>query len=401
MKTIVAYGLLVATSVAACDGRHASTPAVNRVTVTVAPETTATIKNASVRFTANVSWTTDNGVDWSIVEGDAGGTIAGDGTYTAPDVHGTFHVRATSRADVAATATATIDVTSVFPISEGSGATAVSGSASNDVWVVEGGRHNHWDGSTWTRATVPSRSGQSLVHFEAVWVGGAKDVWESGVGDLGLELRHWNGTRWTVFAPPSGGFVFGLWGTGPSNVWAVGTVLEPVVHHWDGTAWSGEILEPTIGTVSSLDAAWGSAPDDVWAVGLGDESGTDLRGAAVFRWNGVTWTQFRSGLTGSLLDIWGSAADDIWTVGEDGFLAHWDGQAWSSRPSRVTGNLWSVWGFGANDVWAVGDGGVILHWDGVTWSSVPSPTSATLRGVWGAAPDDVWVVGLAAITQLP
>ena len=89
------------------------------MTITVAPGTAATLENARVRFTATVTRTSDTAVVWSLVEGDAAGTIGDDGTYSARDARGTFHVRATSRADAAATATATIDVTSVFPITEG------------------------------------------------------------------------------------------------------------------------------------------------------------------------------------------------------------------------------------------------------------------------------------------
>ncbi|MFM7320563.1 MAG: hypothetical protein ACKO5K_03435 [Armatimonadota bacterium] len=52
----------------------------------------------SLKFAATVSGAVDTTVAWSVIE-PLGGTIATDGTYTAPAAQGTFHVRATSTAD--------------------------------------------------------------------------------------------------------------------------------------------------------------------------------------------------------------------------------------------------------------------------------------------------------------
>jgi hypothetical protein len=65
----------------------------------------------SVPFSAAVNNASDNSVIWSIKEGPAGGTITGDGLYTAPAVEGVYHVIATSKAIASLTATATIGVT--------------------------------------------------------------------------------------------------------------------------------------------------------------------------------------------------------------------------------------------------------------------------------------------------
>jgi PKD repeat protein len=50
------------------------------------------------------------GVDWSVEEGDAGGTITPEGLYTAPSSPGTFHVVATSKSDPSKRATAAVSV---------------------------------------------------------------------------------------------------------------------------------------------------------------------------------------------------------------------------------------------------------------------------------------------------
>jgi hypothetical protein len=53
-----------------------------------------------VAFQATVSGTTNQGVTWSVLEGSAGGTISAAGVYTAPATPGSYHVVATSQADV-------------------------------------------------------------------------------------------------------------------------------------------------------------------------------------------------------------------------------------------------------------------------------------------------------------
>jgi hypothetical protein len=50
-------------------------------------------------------------VTWSVQEGAAGGTITPTGVYTAPENAGTYHVVATSAADISRTAVAAVAVT--------------------------------------------------------------------------------------------------------------------------------------------------------------------------------------------------------------------------------------------------------------------------------------------------
>src|SRR3989454_12738147 len=67
--------------------------------------------NRTQRFSAVVSGAADPAVTWSVAEGSAGGTIDGDGVYTAPNAAGTYHVTATSHADPSKSATAEVTVT--------------------------------------------------------------------------------------------------------------------------------------------------------------------------------------------------------------------------------------------------------------------------------------------------
>ena len=50
-------------------------------------------------LTATVTGTKNTAVSWLVVEGDSGGSITQAGVYTAPDMAGTYHVKAVSLAD--------------------------------------------------------------------------------------------------------------------------------------------------------------------------------------------------------------------------------------------------------------------------------------------------------------
>ncbi len=79
--------------------------------VSVAPALVYLWPAASETFKAQAAGISDEAVNWTVQEGDAGGTVTAAGTYTAPSVPGTYHVVATSAADPARSASATVVVT--------------------------------------------------------------------------------------------------------------------------------------------------------------------------------------------------------------------------------------------------------------------------------------------------
>src|SRR5262249_44238253 len=156
-----------------------------------------------------------------------------------------------------------------------------------------------------------------------------------------------------------------VWGSGPRDVWAVGSA-EPnvLIFHWDGSTWSAS--PSAMQVPGSLDDVWGSGPNDVWAVGQVD----------TFTSSGSDWE------TGNL----------------HGLLLHWDGTTWSRVvvPGGERGLLTGVWGTGPHDVWVTrnvnGDKDNIYglqHWDGSAWSPVEATKGRTYRGVWASGPNDV------------
>jgi hypothetical protein len=83
-----------------CGGSSTSqyTTAPPRITITVTPNSTTVLRDATQAFTAKVTGMTNTAVTWSVEES-SGGTIDSTGLYTPPqNGAGTFHVIATSQA---------------------------------------------------------------------------------------------------------------------------------------------------------------------------------------------------------------------------------------------------------------------------------------------------------------
>src|SRR5437868_5932252 len=79
------------------------------IDVTVSPAVATVPQGSTQVFTAAVTGGNPR-VTWSILEGDAGGSIDGSGSYAAPRVPGIYHVIAASAADGSRRATATVTV---------------------------------------------------------------------------------------------------------------------------------------------------------------------------------------------------------------------------------------------------------------------------------------------------
>src|SRR5581483_5316224 len=87
----------------------------------------------------------------------------------------------------------------------------------------------HWNGRQWKSVASPhiANSGamRSVVGISA------KNVWAAGEGNGAAVLEHWDGKAWT-FVP---GYTQGLTvlesiaASGPSDIWAVGEFLNPIV----------------------------------------------------------------------------------------------------------------------------------------------------------------------------
>jgi hypothetical protein len=254
---------------------------------------------------------------------------------------------------------------------------AIWGSGAKSVFVVgTGGLIMRFDGTTWSTMTSPSTK-----DLHAVWGSGSTVL---AAGDDTVLL--YTGTAWEE--DPDywgwGGESFrALWGTGPSDVWAVGS--GGMIQHKDATGWN----EVTSGTTQDLTAIWGASATELFVVG---RAGTILKG------DGKSFSKLASGVSSDLQALWGSSATDVWAAGLDGNLLHFDGTAWSK--ANLGGSqsyFFGLWGSGAKDVFLVGNGvfkpdEAAFHFDGTTWSKLSAPKLTQFGALWGAGPTDVYAI---------
>lgn len=255
----------------------------------------------------------------------------------------------------------------------------------------------------------------------------ASDAWATGPsGDTKPLMMHWDGSTWTRVTVPDRGFpsLSSVSADSPSDAWAVGTTngshVADVALHWNGTKWA-QVAVPSPGrSFSGLGSVSAAAPDDV---GVAGNLVTGVDAALVLHWNGTSWSQAAlPRLDGDLAAVTALSPKDAWAVGhyfgskfDKSLVLHWNGTAWtrqsSPNPSRAgaasINTLNGVNAVSGTDAWAVGfygrvtgQGGVdktlILHWNGSTWVRQASPsvsTSSGLDSVAALSPTDAWATG--------
>jgi hypothetical protein len=221
---------------------------------------------------------------------------------------------------------------------------SVSGKSPSEVWTVGALLDDqalvlHYDGKSWTRVRVDAES-------DLWWV----DVFDDGTifmgGDRGTIVRGDGSTFSKLATPDASATIYGVWGSSPDDMWAVGT---------DGT--NGVV--------------WRSSGDRFDA--------TDVDPALVAQT--------------TLFKVWGRSADDVWMVGDQGRILHYDGSRISAMSSPSDVPLTTVNGTDSA-VYAVGGlgGSVILGLDSDEWRDLTPPGAPSVNGVF-ARDDVVYVVG--------
>lgn len=253
-----------------------------------------------------------------------------------------------------------------------------------DIWVVFNDVIQHWDGTAWSDSPHPA------THFlSQLWGSGASDVWAVGSGG---DFLHFDGKSWTRTPAPAVSQFSSLWGSGPSDVWAVGSVFNGplntnigTVVHYDGARWS-EVPLPEPALPVSIR---GTGPADVWLVG----SDASAKQARVFHYDGTGFSRVPFPITGSptLRSVWPLSASSVWVGGLSGLLAQWDGTSWVSQTSPLSGNIVSLFSSEPGVLWA-SDAQQSARFDGKSWQLLPSlPSSGGPVSMSGALAD-VWAV---------
>lgn len=265
-------------------------------------------------------------------------------------------------------------------------------------------------------------SNQSGLPINSVWASSPTDVWVATIGTV----LHYNGSDWTnAYVAPDDSMA-GIWGSGPSNVFAVGQKGD--IARFDGSSWATALVNPAVGA-TGYHALFGIAPDNVYAVG---------NGGLVEHFDGSTWSFVVRTGTGNLRGVWGgvtthdfyAVADDrtaymqpsggswkamgfspantrglhamfataptnVWATGDSGVVYQLVSGTTFSVPA-TTGtltNFHGTWTTSATDSYLVGDAGTVLHFNGANWLPFGVPVTSAFRSIYGTAAQNVYVVG--------
>jgi hypothetical protein len=314
--------------------------------------------------------------------------------------------------------------------------TSVSASGPNEAWAVGTTTNSqalneplaeHWNGTTWTLATVPLPAGQTSATLSGVDDLSPNNAWAVGTINSSQSLtliEHWNGTSWSVVQSPNpvtgtpgdGDQLTAIAGTGPNDLWAAGSdtlenagggQIQLLFEHFNGTSWTAAAspADDEGGIASAIAAV---SPDDFWAVGSFSAGGSNDLAA---HWNGIKWSiasvpNITSSSTGGLDHLTGVSTDgpdDVWASGyaadtnNSNFnvpgLLHWNGRTWTAAKVPNLGGegslLMAVQVVSATDAWAVGQTQSLNgktttlteQFNGSKWTIVTSPDPGKTGGI--------------------
>lgn len=201
-----------------------------------------------------------------------------------------------------------------------------------------------------------------------------------------------DGENWSALElPPGTPLLNWMIGFGDDNLFVAGN--QGTVLHWDGSAWS-TMDTPT---EEQLWGIWGSAPDDLWAVGGGGRAESE---ATLLHYDGAAWTSVMAPEldreTHAFFKVWGTGANDVIVVGQRGVVLRYDGSDWRQELVGTGQDLISLWGTGPDRIAIVGgrSNGVIVTWDGSEWHTENLSPLPGLNGVWMGNDNVVHAVGV-------
>ncbi|MDQ1478717.1 MAG: hypothetical protein QOE62_3946 [Actinomycetota bacterium] len=284
-----------------------------------------------------------------------------------------------------------------------------------------------WNGTKWTAMAHPSAGRYSSLGDIAcpssaacIAVGLYQPLSSSKLLSL---TERWNGTAWSISAPPAGGSQSQLEQVScPTTTFcfavghAVNTSLTPLAKRWDGTSWTIVALpRPAGSSNTTLTGVSCTSSTSCFAVGYYFASANSVK-TLTERWNGTAWTIVPSpnpaNQNATLRAVSCHAATSCTAIGSGDKLRvmveRWNGSVWAitNGMSDTTKNLQAVSCPAATSCIAVGSNGTgtfARHWNGSMWATVATPNpsgsfTATLGSVSCTSPTDCTAVGSSAVS---
>ncbi len=262
-------------------------------------------------------------------------------------------------------------------------ATSLWGANSEDLWVALSGgglmRVNYDTGETSDSVGTTELPWHTTSGIE--WSASATDAWR------GPELEHFDGTTWTKVTTEEGApYVDHIIGSGPSDVWFLGSVISGV-WHWDGSEVSEVQLsdpEVRIPRVHPFDA------ETLWVAELRESSATiqQLQGDS---WTELkTWTFEGAQFPDYIVEISGSSATDAYVALRD-HVEHFDGENWETVFVAPDDEVLVTMVAEGERVWVLGEDSIYQRGAGGEWQ--PQWYGFQAMGWIGLTPGSVWLMG--------
>jgi hypothetical protein len=251
-----------------------------------------------------------------------------------------------------------------------------------------------------------------LFHVAA---SGKTNAWAVGGTDLSNSTPgapvadHWNGTSWRPAVLPSGltGELIAVSAPAPDDAWAVSS-LTGYALHWDGTSWSVARTWPEHQLRSQITDVTAFSPTNVWVFG----GPGAFPGIGTWHLRGGTWHHV-TGLAGGVTFVSAISRSDMWAIGADSvspedILLHYNGTTWQQLSSTaLTGlNFSRILALSDSNVWVLGAPGggpqeKLLHFNGSTWRSVPItvPSGVQLVSIASDGNGGLWFSGSGSSAQ--
>ena len=274
---------------------------------------------------------------------------------------------------------------------------AVSGRSRSDVWAVGADRGRgptvlHFDGTAWKELPTGVRG-------DLWWVHAFQDgpVMMSG-GNANI-LRYEGGTFTRMSTPGLARHtVYGLWGSRPDDVYAVGSVSDRggFIWHYDGARWS-EVALPFADLPRTAD---GDLPGffKVWGTG-GDVYVVGAQGVVLRSRGGGAFARLPTGTTSRLFTVHGAGGVVTVVGGEgQGEILELDESAgrFVSRSPEGCPLLQGVSLAEDGTGWATGFHGEVYQRKAGVWARVDigtPPLVESLHATWTDPEGGVWAVG--------
>jgi hypothetical protein len=220
---------------------------------------------------------------------------------------------------------------------------------------------------TLTQTSVPGTS------FASIWGSGPSDVW--AVATSGT-VEHFDGQVWKpVFVPVATAWS-DVFGTSANNVWFVGR--GALAMHWDGHVF--DTVDLGLGMFDVIDVVALGRPDQVLMLGH----------YLTREFDGESIVSVQSAIS-TPIGRWVSPTGAVYVT--NGSLYRWVPESWTDLPTMTEAAVTGL--FSSDNLYAVTDGGALLTLDYTHFDplSIPDAGSSALNAFWWGNARDRFAVG--------